>query len=130
MPVTQLINKDCTFFFQFGYATSQILAGAILVNQSAALLINCTESYGRSKTVDADHELRVGTTMHKCLFLKNATRYEWINTITTHEDNATKQKFGIRITNLLANSSIRADKYFNNKKYCNFIATDDTNIHI
>jgi hypothetical protein len=53
MPITQLINKDWTFYPQLRYATSQIFAGAILVNQSAALLINCTESYGRSKTVDA-----------------------------------------------------------------------------
>lgn len=133
MPMTQSINKDWTFFPQLRYATSQIFAGAILVNQSAALLINCTESYGRSKTVDAHHERRVGAMMHKTSFPKKTTNYGWITTTITHEDNRTKLKIGTTVSNLLVTSSIRVDKYSITKSIVeigsntsNFITTDDT----
>lgn len=92
--VTDLINRDWTFFPQLRYATSQIFAGVILVNKLAALLVNCTEPYGRSKTVDVHHEPRLGTTMHHSSFPKKATSYGWINTNTADEDNATKLKIG------------------------------------
>ncbi|KAI7859232.1 hypothetical protein BDC45DRAFT_432689, partial [Circinella umbellata] len=111
MPVTQLINKDWAFFPQLRYATSQIFAGAILVNESGALLINCTEPYGRSKGVDAHFERRVATKLHNSSFPKKATNYGWITTITTNEDNTTKLKIGTTVSNLLVTSSIRVDKY-------------------
>ncbi|KAI7908290.1 uncharacterized protein BX663DRAFT_493682 [Cokeromyces recurvatus] len=75
-----------------GMPSCNFFAGAILVNKSAALIVNCTESYGRSKTVDAHRERRVGTAMHKSSFPKKATCDGWINTITTHEDNVAKLK--------------------------------------
>ncbi|KAI7894979.1 uncharacterized protein EV154DRAFT_477757 [Mucor mucedo] len=110
MEVTELINQDWTFFPQLRYVTSQIFAGAILVNKTSALLLNCIESYGRSKTVDAHHERRIGTAMNTSSFPKKQPNYGWINIITTHEDGATKLKIGTTVSNLLVTSSIRIDK--------------------
>jgi hypothetical protein len=75
--------------------------------------------------------------MHKTSFPKKATNYGWITTTTTHEDNTTKLKIGTTVSNLLATSSIRVDKYSITKSIVeigsntsNFIITDDTRIYL
>ncbi|CAO3625745.1 unnamed protein product [Mucor hiemalis] len=135
--VTQLFNQNWTFFPQLRYATSQIFTGAILVNKTSALLLNCIEPYGRSKTVDAHHECRIGNAMNTPSFPKKQPNYGWINIITTQEDGATKLKIGTTISNLLLTSSIRIDKNLITKNIVelgsatsNFTATNDTKIYL
>lgn len=137
MEVTQLINQDWTFFPQLRYATSQIFAGAILVNKTSALLLNSIESYGRSKSVDAHYERKIGTAMNTSSFPKRQPNYGWINVITTHEDGATKLKIGTTVSNLLVTSSIRIDQNSVTKNIVelgsttsNFTATKDTKIYL
>ncbi|OBZ84879.1 Transposable element Tc1 transposase, partial [Choanephora cucurbitarum] len=42
-----------------GYAVSQLFAGAILIEQSYAILLNSVEPYGRLKSTDAHYERRL-----------------------------------------------------------------------
>lgn len=75
-----------------------------------ALLVNCVESYGRSKTVDAHHERRTGSTNHQFSFPKTQSKYGEIVVCLTQDDNTTELKIGASSFNLLVTSSTRLDK--------------------
>jgi hypothetical protein len=77
---------------------------------STALLVNCVESYGRSKTVDSYHERRTGSTSHQSSFPKTQSKYGEIIVCLTQDDNTTKLKIGASSFNLLVTSSTRSDK--------------------
>ncbi|KAI9470474.1 MAG: hypothetical protein EXX96DRAFT_643307 [Benjaminiella poitrasii] len=123
------------FFPQTRFATAQIFAGSILVNESKVLLINCTEPYGRSKVVEAHHERRVAALIHNSSFPKQSGRYGWITSVTTKEDNATKLKIGTKLSNLLVTSSARIDMHSAlaveiGPSTNNFIGSNDTRIYL
>jgi hypothetical protein len=75
-----------------------------------ALLVNCVESYGRSKIVDSHHERRTSPTTHQSSFPKTQSRYGEIVVCLTQDDNTTKLKIGASSFNLLITSSTRLDK--------------------
>ncbi|KAI8988120.1 hypothetical protein BDF20DRAFT_832993 [Mycotypha africana] len=62
--ICESINIDWLIFPQYRYAISQLFSGAILVEQSSAILRNCVEPYGRLKSTDAHHERRIATAIH------------------------------------------------------------------
>lgn len=62
--MTESVNKVWTFFPQLRYAVSQLFVGAIQVEQSSAILLNCVKPYGRLKSTDARYGRRLATTMH------------------------------------------------------------------
>lgn len=68
--IAQELNKDWAFFPQLRFAASHIFTGSILLSGSTALLVNCVESYSRSKTIDSHHERRTGSTTHQSSFPK------------------------------------------------------------
>ena len=51
-PITESINKD----WQHRYTVSQLLAGAIMIEQPSVILINCVEPYSRLKSTDTHYE--------------------------------------------------------------------------
>ncbi|ORE01789.1 hypothetical protein BCV72DRAFT_281822, partial [Rhizopus microsporus var. microsporus] len=134
--VTESVNKDWTLFPQFRYAVFQLFAGAILIEQSSAILINCVEPYGRLKSTDAHYERRLATTMNLSSYPKKECKYDWITVVQTQEDNAMKLKIGTTTCNLLVTSSLRLDKNSSishiieiGPNRSHFIPTDNTSIY-
>lgn len=72
--MTENVNKDWTLFPQLRYAVSQLFAGAILVEQSSAILINCVEPCGLLNSTDAHYGRRLSTTMHLSSYPKKKTQ--------------------------------------------------------
>ncbi|KAI9259168.1 hypothetical protein EDC94DRAFT_521247, partial [Helicostylum pulchrum] len=56
--ITDMINKEWIQFPQFRYAIPQLFSGVIIMDGSAALLLNGLEPYDRFRTVDAHFERR------------------------------------------------------------------------
>lgn len=69
------VNKDWAFFPQLRYAVSQLLAVAILVEQSSAILVNCIELYGRLKSTNTHYEQRLVETTHLYSYPKKECKY-------------------------------------------------------
>ncbi|KAG1089801.1 hypothetical protein G6F42_019879 [Rhizopus arrhizus] len=109
-PICESINRDWLIFPQYRYAVSQLFAGAILIEQSSAILLNCVEPYGRLKSTDSHYERRIATAMHLSSYPEKESKYGWITVIQAQEDNTTKLKIGTTTFNLLATSSLRLGK--------------------
>lgn len=109
-PMTESINKDWLIFPQLRYAVSQLFAGAILVEQSSAILINCVEPYGRLKSTYAPYEGRTAAKIHLSSYPEKESKYSWITVVQVQEDNATKLKIGATAFNLLVTSNLRLGK--------------------
>ncbi|KAG1079463.1 hypothetical protein G6F42_023754 [Rhizopus arrhizus] len=103
------INRDWTVFPQLRFATSKLFAGAILMDQASALLINAVEPYGRLKATDAHYERRLSVSHDQSSFPTEETEYGWIKFVSVIEDNVKKLKIGTLVSNLLVTSSVRLD---------------------
>ncbi|KAG1445982.1 hypothetical protein G6F56_009725 [Rhizopus delemar] len=103
------INRDWTVFPQLRFATSKLFAGAILMDQASALLINAVEPYGRLKATDAHYEHRLSVSHDQSSFPTEETEYGWIKFVSVIEDNVRKLKIGTLVSNLLVTSSVRLD---------------------
>ncbi|KAI8076270.1 hypothetical protein BDF21DRAFT_342590 [Thamnidium elegans] len=86
-PMTESINKDWIISLQLRYAVSQLLAGAILIEQYTDILVNCIESYGRLKSTDARYKRRIATTIHLSSYPKKENKYGWMTIVQVQEDN-------------------------------------------
>ncbi|ORE06800.1 hypothetical protein BCV72DRAFT_256168 [Rhizopus microsporus var. microsporus] len=92
---SRLLNTDWSTFPHIKYACSVMLAGM-------ALLINCNEVYGRTRSIDIHREsftIKMGPN----------SRYNnvWVTTIT--DDHGCKLVFGTKSFNSLSTSSLRLD---------------------
>lgn len=105
-PITESINKD----WQHRYTVSQLLAGAIMIEQPSVILINCVEPYSRLKSTDTHYEWRIATAMHLSSYPEKESKYVWITVIQAQEDNTTKPKVGTITFNLLVTSSWQLGK--------------------
>ncbi|KAG2230699.1 hypothetical protein INT48_003706 [Thamnidium elegans] len=86
-PMTESINKDWIISLQLRYAVSQLLAGAILIEQYTDILVNCIEPYGRLKSTDARYKRRIATTIHLSSYPKKENKYGWMTIVQVQEDN-------------------------------------------
>ncbi|KAI7889074.1 uncharacterized protein EV154DRAFT_400215, partial [Mucor mucedo] len=83
------------------YAVSQLFAGAILMERSSAILLNCVEPYGRLKSTDSHFERRLATSIHLSSYPEKESKYGWITIIQALEEHSTKLKIGTTTFNLL-----------------------------
>ncbi|KAI9366306.1 hypothetical protein BD770DRAFT_423205 [Pilaira anomala] len=84
-PICESINRDWLIFPQYRYAVSQLFAGAILLEQSSAILLNSVEPYGRLKSTDAHYERRIATAIHLTSYPEKETKYGWITVIKKYK---------------------------------------------
>ncbi|KAI9267426.1 hypothetical protein BY458DRAFT_540250 [Sporodiniella umbellata] len=124
------LNKDWAFFSQFEFATSHIFAGSILLSGPTALLVNCIESYGRSKAVDSHHERRTGSTTQQYSFPKTQSKYGDIVVCLTQDDNTTKLKIGASRFNLLKGELLTNATVEMGPNTSNFIPLPETRIYL
>ncbi|GAB5586184.1 hypothetical protein Unana1_01084 [Umbelopsis nana] len=107
----RFLNEDWITKPQMRFACASMLSGMILMSNNKALLVNCIEVYGRTKSVDAHRErfnLKKGIPPvnsippHDC-------RYQniWARTIT--DIDGTKLVIGTKTFNALVTSSLRLD---------------------
>ncbi|KAI9494788.1 hypothetical protein BDB00DRAFT_871063 [Zychaea mexicana] len=54
-----ILNQDWLQYPQLRYCTSQLLAGAIVVEEGVAIIIDTIEPYARDTLLDAHHERRL-----------------------------------------------------------------------
>ena len=97
--ITHMISKDWTQFPQLRYSIPQLFSGAVVMDGSAALLVNCLEPYGRTRLVDAHFERRTKSTLNQSSFPRKESKYGWITTVSAENDNTTKVKIGFLICN-------------------------------
>lgn len=73
--ITHMINKDWILFPQLRYAIPQLFSGAVIMDGSAALLLNGLEPYGRSRIIGAHFERRTRSALYQSSFLRKENRY-------------------------------------------------------
>lgn len=109
-PTCQSINRD----WQYRYAVSQLFAGAILIEQSSAILLNCVEPCGRLKKYW--YTLRTKNCNSNASFFIQKRKYGWMTVIQTQEDNTTNLKIGTTFNLLglrkMTNYFLKTDQYF------------------
>ncbi|KAG2220446.1 hypothetical protein INT45_004188 [Circinella minor] len=54
--MTKRLNDDWSTFPHVRFACAALLSGMVIINHNKALIVNCNEVYGRTKSVDEHHE--------------------------------------------------------------------------
>ncbi|PHZ10634.1 uncharacterized protein RHIMIDRAFT_32401 [Rhizopus microsporus ATCC 52813] len=108
---SRLLNTDWSTFPHIKYACSVMLAGMVVIKGNKALLINCNEVYGRTRSIDIHREsftIKMGVLPSTSIPQPNY-RYNnvWVTTIT--DDHGCKLVFGTKSFNSLSTSSLRLD---------------------
>ncbi|KAI9595880.1 hypothetical protein BDF19DRAFT_413340 [Syncephalis fuscata] len=104
------LNKDWRFKKSMMYFCSQVLAGAILMEGTTAILVNCLEVYGRTPSVDAHHErFLTGKSSRMTSHPPNDSLYPGVHATIQYEDNSRRLVIGTNAMNALVTSSIRID---------------------
>lgn len=110
----QLLNEDWVLKPQLRYSTTELLAGALLVENDQVLHLNCVEAYARLPTLDAHHErfsARKGVDLRQnSLPIYRNSRYNNLTIATIFSDNARKLVIGTHVANYLVVSSTRLDQ--------------------
>ncbi|CAO3601382.1 unnamed protein product [Absidia cylindrospora] len=107
----KLLNKDWLVYPHLRFFASQLLAGAIVIDDSKSLFLNTVEPYGRDSSIDAHFERRLPG---------NASSYPTAVGPYGHltiqvmpgaggNENAAKLVVGTRTCNFLVTSSLRLD---------------------
>lgn len=109
--IINTISKDWIQLPQLMYAIPQNFSGAVIMDGSAALLLNGLEPYGRLRIDDAHFERRTKSTLHQSSFPRKENKYGRIKTVAVEDDNTTKVKIGLLTCNLLVTSSLRFDRH-------------------
>jgi hypothetical protein len=94
------------------YACASMISGIILRNKDKAIVINCVEIYGRTKTVDSHREsfrCKKGLPLHLSSLPPHNCRYKKIWTTTVSDNDGKKLIIGTKTFNALVTSSLRLD---------------------
>ncbi|KAG0165829.1 hypothetical protein DFQ29_001312 [Apophysomyces sp. BC1021] len=103
-----ILNRDWLEYPQLRCCGPQILAGAILVEGTTAIILNTIESYSRDCLTDAHHEQRqLGSPSS---FPERRGLYGYLNICLLNTADGQKLVLGTRTCNLLVTSSLRLDK--------------------
>lgn len=89
------------------YCTSQLLAGAILIEGPTAIIINAVEPYSRDTLLDAHHEWRLFGTATS--FPSKPNKYGFLRICQLLTLDGLKLTIGSRTCNFLVTSSLRLD---------------------
>jgi hypothetical protein len=108
-----LLNNDWSHNSQVKFFCAQALAGAILINErnNQAVILNCVEVYGRTKSVDHHREpfgLIKGVPTRTSL-PEEDTRYPNVLPLTVNDVDGAKLVIGTQTFNALVTSSLRID---------------------
>ncbi|KAI9252165.1 hypothetical protein BY458DRAFT_589868 [Sporodiniella umbellata] len=103
-----ILNQDWLQYPQLRYCGSQLLAGSILVQDQAAILLNTIEPYSRDSLLDAHYERRSSRSASSFPSVPNQYGYFSILLLSTTDGD--KLVIGTRTCNFLVTSSIRLDK--------------------
>ncbi|KAL9550810.1 hypothetical protein MBANPS3_004554 [Mucor bainieri] len=106
-----ILNTDWSRGDYIRIAAGNLLAGAVLVDDTQALLINCIELYNRKPSIDPHHE-RFGSPFMVSSLPTLSHRYQKISVVNKVEDKSKKLIIGTLVFNVLITSSIRLDTKF------------------
>ncbi|CAO3595713.1 unnamed protein product [Absidia cylindrospora] len=111
--MADFLNTDWSFYPQMRFATSRILAGMLLLNESSgqALVVNTVEVYGRQRTVDSHREgFKESKNKRPASSLPPPTsRYLCVWPTTLDDEDGKKLVIGTKVFNALVTSSLRLD---------------------
>lgn len=106
--MADLLNRDWLQYPQMRYCASQLLAGAIIIEGSTAVIINALEPYSGDTVLDAHHEERrlFGTATS---FPSKRNQYGFLSICQLSTPDGLKLIIGSRTCNFLVTSSLRLD---------------------
>jgi hypothetical protein len=107
--VLDLLNRDWKNAPHYRLACLQALVGAIAVEGSQILFINCLEIYGRKPSIDVHHERFSGNNYATTTLPTPANIYKTLNITTRFKDSSTKLMICSKSFNSLVVSSLRLD---------------------
>lgn len=102
-----ILNQDWIQYPQLRYCTSQLLAGAILVEGGTAIILNAIEPYARDTLLDAHHERRLFGSPSS--FPSTPGRHGYLSICLLPTPDGQKLVLGTRTCNFLVTSSLRLD---------------------
>lgn len=103
-----LVSVHLRLIYNIRYYGSQLLAGSILVQDQAAILLNTVEPYSRDSLLDAHYERRSSGSASS--FPSVPSQYGYLSTLLLSTADGDKLVIGTRTCNFLIMSSIRLDK--------------------
>ncbi|KAG0747471.1 hypothetical protein G6F66_002000 [Rhizopus arrhizus] len=103
-----ILNKDWLQYPQLRHCGSQLLAGSILVQDQAAILLNTIEPYSRDSLLDAHYERRSSGSASS--FPSVPSQYGYLSILLLSTADGDKLVIGTRACNFLIISSIRLNK--------------------
>ncbi|KAG1048474.1 hypothetical protein G6F43_009134 [Rhizopus delemar] len=110
--ICQMLNDDWEAFAQLRFVCSQLLAGAIIINNKGeAVILNTVEAYGRSRSMDVHRErvsVKKGFSSPSSLPPIN-TRYPKTWATILNDSEGKKLVVGSKSMNVLVTSSLRVD---------------------
>lgn len=98
--MVDLLNRDWLEYPQVRYCTSQLLAGAILIEGPTAIIINAVEPYSRDTLLDAHHERRLFGTATSLPSKPN--KYDFLQICQLLTPDGLKLTIGSRTCNFLS----------------------------
>ncbi|CAO3591759.1 unnamed protein product [Absidia cylindrospora] len=105
--ICNILNQDWLQYPQLRYCTSQLLAGAILVEKGMTIILNTVEPYARDTQLDAHHEKRfIGSVSS---FPSAPGRYGYLSIRLLPSSDGQKLVLGTRTCNFLVTASLRLD---------------------
>ncbi|CEG83034.1 hypothetical protein RMATCC62417_17012 [Rhizopus microsporus] len=106
--IFNILNQDWLVYPQLRYRGPQILAGAILVEGTTAIILNTIESYSRDCLTDAHRAQRQLGSLSS--FSERRGLYGYLNICLLNTADGQKLILGTRTCNLLVTSSMWLDK--------------------
>ncbi|KAI8140731.1 hypothetical protein BJV82DRAFT_519582, partial [Fennellomyces sp. T-0311] len=103
----EMINADWILEPATPYIFAQVFVGAILINSTSALLVNCVEPYGRQRCYDAHFERQLPRS--ESSYPEGTSKYGDINITLVMSEQNSKLVCGTTTANILVTSSSRLD---------------------
>ncbi|CAO3669214.1 unnamed protein product [Umbelopsis vinacea] len=131
--ITELLDEDWMLYPQLRYVTAKLFSGAIMMEGTSAILVNCVEPYGRTKATESHYERRLPG--YPSSYPEQMGKYGWIAVKSLVDDGAKKLVVGTRTCNLPVTSSVRIDHQSDHSVeigpfMANFQPTPNTSIYL
>ncbi|ORZ12371.1 hypothetical protein BCR42DRAFT_453705 [Absidia repens] len=111
--MADFLNTDWALYPQMRFATSRVLAGTLLLNESSgqALVVNTVEVYGRQRTIDSHRECfkEFKNKSPTSSLPPPTSRYPFVWPTSLDDDDGRKLVIGTKVFNALVTSSLRLD---------------------
>jgi hypothetical protein len=86
--ITDLLDEDWMLYPQLRYVTAMLFSGAIMMEDTSAILVNCVDPYGGTKATESHYERQLSG--YLSLYPEQKGKYGWIVVRSLVDDGGQK----------------------------------------